>query len=147
MNILVKVSGDLVDNEEFYNWLSFLDSSLNNLFILCGGGTKITNVLKEHSISFKFGPRGREIESLEGKKLAKQVLEEQKLYVERKLKERRIKAIVFIPVIEVGGWIFHINGDELALALYPNFDKIFIVTIKTKAKSFPNLSKIKVVHF
>jgi acetylglutamate kinase len=147
MDILVKVSGSLVEDERFYDWLSLVSSSFNKLFVLCGGGESITKILKEREIPYEFGPQGREIKSIEGKRLAQQVLEEERNLVESKLEERGIDATVFIPVVEIGGKIFHINGDSYAIAMYPNFDKIYIVTLKGRTKSFPeNLNKIKVVY-
>jgi len=149
MDALIKVSGDLIKEERFYKWLSSISSSFNRLFILCGGGSSITKALKEKDIPYRFGPQGREIQSLEGKLLAKQVLEEEKVFVERKLEEMGINATVFIPAIEIKEEIFHMNGDNYALALYPNpnLKKIYIVTLEGRAKSFPgDLSKIEVVY-
>ena len=147
MDILVKVSGDLVVAETFYNWLSSTITSLDKVVVLCGGGSAITEALKENDISFSFGPGGREIESEKGRRLALQVLQKQKVIIEEKLQEKGMKADVLIPVIEVGRRIYHINGDSYAISLYPNFDKIFIVTLEGRTKFFPdNLEKIKVVH-
>lgn len=146
MDILVKVSGSLVEDERFYDWLSPISSPFNSLFVLCGGGELITKALKEEE--YDFGPQGREIKSLEGKRLALQILQQQKILVEEKLQERGIKAKVDIPVKKFGDKICFINGDiYAAIALYPNFGKIYIVTLKGRTKSFPeNLNKIEVVH-
>lgn len=149
MDALIKVSGNLVREEKFYQWLSSISSSFNKLFILCGGGISITKALDEKGIAYKFGPQGREIPSLEGRRLAKQVLEKEKAFVERKLQEMRVDAIVFIPVIEIGEEIFHMNGDNYTLALYPNTNlaKIYIITLEGRTKSFPKeLNKIEVVY-
>lgn len=147
MDILVKVSGDLESDERFYDWLSSTISPSDELFILCGGGTTITQFLEEQGISFTFGAGGREIESEEGKRLAQRVLRERQNLVKRKLQERGIEATVFIPVAEIGDRICHINGDIYVMALYPNFDKIFVITLKERAKSFPGeFQKIKIVH-
>ena len=75
MDVLVKVSGSLTKDKKFYDWLSPIYSSFNNLFIVCGGGEAITKILEDNNIPFKFGPQGREIQSLEGRRLALQVLE------------------------------------------------------------------------
>ncbi len=147
MDILVKVSGSLVKDDKFYDWLLTIADDLNELFILCGGGDSITEILKKEGIPYEFGPGGREIKSAKGKRLAKQVLEEEKIFVEKKLWKKGIDATVFIPVLQIGDRICHINGDSLAVALYPNFDKIYIVTLEGRTKSFPeNLSKIEVVY-
>jgi len=147
MDVLVKISGDLIGEEKLYKWLLSISNSFNRLFILCGGGSSIAKILKEEGISYRFGPQGREIQSLEGKRLAKQILEKEKDFVKRRLEEKGINATVFIPVIEIGDTIWHINGDSYAMALYPNFDRIYIVTLKGRTKSFSkNLNKIEVVY-
>ena len=147
MDILVKVSGSLTRDKKFYTWLAAIYSSFDNLFIICGGGEPITKILEDNNIPFKFGPQGREIQSLEGRRLAQQVLEGEMAFVERKLQEIKIKAVVLIPEVKVNGKILHINGDNYALALYSNFDKTYFITKEGRTKSFPeNLNKIEVVY-
>lgn len=147
MDILVKASGDVIGINRFYEFLkSFTRNNSKRLFILCGGGTEITEKLKKENIGFHFGPAGREIKSTRGIILAYQVLEEQKEIVERRLKRKGIKGFVFIPSVGIGNKICHLNADNYALGLSPNFEKIFIVTLKGRNKSFPNFSKIKVIY-
>jgi len=147
MDILIKVSGDLEDKEKFYDWLASINHPQDKLFILCGGGTLITKTLKERGVSFKFGPAGREIESATGRSFAHMSLVKQSSLVEEKLQERMIKATVFVPVVEVGCKLCHMNGDSYATALYPNFDKIYVVTLKGRIKNIPaGLDKIEVVY-
>ena len=147
MDILVKVSGSLVEAERFYDWLFSIYSSFNKLFIICGGGSSITEALEKEGIPYNFGPQGREIKSLKGKRLALRVLQKKRAFVEKKLEERGIKADVDMPVKKFGNKICLINGDSYALALYPEFNKIYIVTLKGRTKSFPkNLNKIEIVY-
>ena len=147
MDILVKVSGDLENSEKFYEWLSSICKPEDKLFVLCGGGTLITQALERRDIPFKFGPGGREIESLEGRLLAQQVLEEAMLLTIKNLEKRGIKAVVDIPVKEIGGKICHMNGDSYALALSANFDKIYMVTLEGRVKNLPKeFNKIEVVY-
>ena len=147
MKILVKVSGDLQVSETFYNWLESIGSSDHTLFILCGGGTAISEVLDKHKITSKFGPSGREINSYKGKKLALEVLEKQKTGLENNLRKRKIKASVFTPVVKLNNKLLHLNVDNFATALCPNFDIVYIVTKRGRVKSFPKeLYKVKVVY-
>lgn len=147
MDILVKASGDVIDKEDFYTWLASIASSSNRLFILCGGGTLITEALQEQGIEYEFLPTGREIKEERGRLLAKELLERQKDFTEKRLQERGIKATVFVPVIELDDKVCHINGDSYAIALYPSFDKICIVTLKGKTKVFPDkLEKVEVIY-
>lgn len=147
MDVLVKVSGSLTRDEKFYAWLAEIYSPFDNLFVICGGGEPITKILEDNHIPFKFGPQGREIQSLEGRFLASQVLEGEMAFVEKRLKEMGIKAVVLIPVIGAGGKIFHLNGDNYALALYSNFDKTYFVTKEGRVKSLPGeLNRIEIIY-
>jgi hypothetical protein len=147
MNVLVKVSGSLIEDEKFYKWLSSTVSPSDDSFILAGGGDGITKVLNEKAIPYKFGPQGREISSQEGKRLALGILNTEKFILESKLMDEGINATVFLPVLVIEGKFFHMNGDSYALALYPSFDKIYIVTLKGREKSFQkNLNKLKIIY-
>ena len=145
-DVLIKVSGDLVESEQFYSWLSSVSTPQTRLFILCGGGSAITAKLNEQNISFRFTESGREIETEEGSILAQQVLEDQKKFVEQRLQEKEIEASVFIPVMVLNDRVCHMNGDQLVKALHPNFDKIYVVTLQQRTKTFPEIfNKIAVI--
>jgi acetylglutamate kinase len=131
---LIKVSGDVVAKEELYQLLSSLEGKYK-LFILCGGGTTITEKLNEEKIPFRFEAGRRVIKSEKGKTLAHQVLEEKRIFVEGRLQERGIKAAVYVPVIKLGEKLCHINGDDFVRMAYQDFDKVFVVTLKGKDKS------------
>lgn len=147
MNVLVKVTGSLIEDEKFYSWLPLIVNSSDNLFVLVGGGDAITKILKKKNIPYEFSPQGREISSSEGKRLAWETLGIEKFIVENKLRDKGINATVFVPAIEMGGKILHMNGDSYALALYPSFDKVYIVTLKGRIKSFTeNLNKLEVIY-
>lgn len=147
MEILVKVSGDLQNEETFYKWLDSVVSPSNKLFILCGGGTAISEILEQHEITSKFGPSGRKISSTKGKQVALEVLEKQKADLKKNLQKRKITASVFAPIVKIDSKHLHLNGDNFAIALYHNFDAVFIVTKKGRVKSFPKeFSKVEVVY-
>ena len=147
-DVLVKISGDLISKEEVYDWLAQFAQPSTRLFILCGGGSSITKRLEEKNIAYRFGPSGREIESEKGRSLAEQVLQEQKSLVVEKLHQRRISATVLIPVMLLGEKVCHLNGDEYVKTAYPNFDKIFVLTLTDREKYFPTeLERIEVVKF
>jgi hypothetical protein len=147
MNVLVKVTGSLIEDEKFYNWISSIADRGDNLFVLIGGGEAITKVLEKKAVHYKFGPQGREIGSEAGKKWAREVLDIEKFFVEGEFIERKICAKVFMPFKEIDGEIFHMNGDSYALALYPSFDKIYIVTLKGRKKSFSkDLNKLEIIY-
>ena len=113
-NILVKVSGDLIDRDEFYDWFKSIISKAVNVVIICGGGSAISEELDRRGISYYFGPAGRKIASLEGIALAYQVLVKQKEIVEEKLRAKGINCQVDMPVVEIGDMKCLVNGDDYA---------------------------------
>jgi len=137
MNFLTKSSGDLIKDERLYKLPSIAGASDRSVLVV-GGGTQITETLKKNGIKFKFGPFGREIKSYRGRYLAWMVLREQKALAQKKLRERGIIAEVDIPVKKEGKIIYHFNADWYAIALSVNFDRVFIVTLKERDKSFIN---------
>ena len=146
MDTLVKVSGSLVSDEDFYKWLLPISKQTDNLFIVCGGGAAISSVLEKVGIPYIFGPAGREIGSESGIIIARDVLEASRNRVHRELQHRGIRARVYIPVVYMGGKICHLNGDDYVVALYPNFDQIYVVTRSERKKRFPKeCGRIKVV--
>lgn len=147
MDILIKVSGDLVESNEFYDWLESINHFEDKLFVLCGGGTLITKELNYQRIPFEFGPAGREISSERGKFLAKRALESQASIIEARSKWKGLKVTVLAPSMNLGDKICHLNGDKYLVALYPNFDKIYVVTLEGRTKAFPEeLNRIEVVY-
>lgn len=147
MDILIKASGDVLNKDDFYVWLLSITNSENHLFILCGGGTSITEALQKQGIQYEFLPTGREIKEEKGRLIAKEILEKQKDLTEKRLRKVGVKAIVFIPVLKLNDKICHINGDAYTTALYPSFDKIYVVTLKGRNKVFLNgFKKIEAIY-
>ncbi len=75
-----------------------------------------------------------------------------KTIIEEKLRKRGINCSVSLPVMEIDGMRFHVNGDNLAIALYPNFDKVIIATLdanlKIRPKKFPeDYTRLEIVVF
>ena len=145
--ILVKVSGDLVHNEDFFEWLKSFSTADSDITVLCGGGTAITEELEANDVPFEFGPAGRKILTERGINLAYEVLQRQREQFENELKNKRIEAKVAMPVIYIGDMICHVNGDWYIRAVYPNFDKIYVATLTGRSKSFDGFERIEVVSF
>lgn len=122
---LVKVSGDLADTQEFHSWVRHLPCAPPD--IIAGAGTAITARLVEAQIPFAFGPSGRETTEA-GRIIAREEL-----------------SISATKVAEVGnpilplwpGTTLMLNGDLLALALYPNYRHVYIVTVDGRRKEVP----------
>ena len=134
-NILVKVSGDLVDTVVFAEWVWRLPG--NPPTIIAGAGTAITQQLEAASIPYHFGPAGRETTE-KGQLIARVEL----------LRTASVVAKLGTPLLPMWpGTHLMLNGDDLALALYPNFHRVYIVTAKGRNKHFaPKYNRLEVVH-
>lgn len=151
-NILVKVSGDESKNPDFLNWIKLLDT--RSYVVLCvGGGTQINQKLAEHGIdpAKPHGPLGRELESFELRQVARDVLELNQRDLEDQLADLGTHVHVDIPVIDFGGVLCHVNGDQLVRTVYLGFDELYVVTTpereEKKRADFAGLSKVKVISF
>lgn len=145
----VKISGDLIDKESVLNWLKSIAQTFFTV-ICVGGGTQINKAFEEKGYPINFGPQGRITETFEERQLARDVLEENQMYIQDLLAERGIMAIVIIPVHDIASVPNHVNGDDFVL-LATGFDEAYILTLENrveeKEKKFKNHPKIKIVGF
>jgi len=145
----VKVSGDLIDRENVLQWLKLTAETFFTV-ICVGGGTQISEAFKEKGFPIEFGPQGRITRSFEERKLARDVLEKNQMFVQELLAERGIAATVIIPVLEIASVLNHVNGDDFAL-LATGFDEVYILTLENrvsaKEEQFKDHPRIKVVGF
>lgn len=147
----VKLTGDLAEvRPDVIEWLRALAS--DHYVVICtGGGTQINKIFSERGIPFVFGPLGREIGTFEGRQLARNVLETNQAEIQDRLAEHGINATVIIPVLDVGSVLCHINGDVFVHAAYLGFDRIFVLTLKSrterKKKEFEKYPKVEIVGF
>jgi hypothetical protein len=130
-NILVKLSGSLLEKNEVLEWLKSLGNE-NYVVISIGGGNQINQAFIEAGFKIQFSPLGRICETLEEKQLARNALEKNQAFIQDQLDERGINARVIIPVLDIATVLCHVNGDLLALALYSGFDKIYLLTVKER---------------
>lgn len=148
-NCLIKISGDLTTPPN--ELVEFIRGLAKEFFVVVclGGGTQISEAFENKGFDIKFGPLGRETNSLEQRQLARDVLEINQAKFQDALQESGVHAAVVIPVIEVGTVLCHVNGDQYVLASYHGFDSIFIVTlperVKSKKEDFLKYPKIQVV--
>src|SRR5271169_2335412 len=150
-NIFVKISGDLIDNEQAVRWIA--EHSKNTSMVVCvGGGTDINNALVDAGIPMrKHGPLGREHQSEAERAIADEVLAKNVIKTKSLFKERAIDSEVIAPIINIGGIMCHVNGDQMILAAYLGFDQLFVLTtvdrVTKKEAEFANYAKVKVVGF
>lgn len=144
-NILIKVSGDLVKRKKVIDFIKG-KATKNFVVILTGGGSDISFLLKKAGIDFKFTTAGRVIKNFHGRQLARDVLEKKQKMLQNKFIRLSIRAVAEIPVINLGGILCHLNGDNLAEACSVNFDETYVVTRKGRNKKLNghNLKIIKI---
>lgn len=135
--ILIKITGDLRNNQEILNFIG-KQTSVGDVVVLIGGGTDITAALKAQDSEYKpdFRQEGRVLKEQWQKIVAKKVLEINRSYLQRKLRNAQITAKVIIPVMEPApGVICHVNADKYAAHLSNGFDRVFIITLPKRLRA------------
>ena len=147
---LLKVSGDLVTRPDVMEWVRLLSKTY--FVVICvGGGSQINEEFRRRGLKIDFGPLGRRTKTFEERQLARDILEQNQARVQDLLAENGIKAIVIIPVLDIGSVLCHINGDVFVRAAYLGFDDLYILTYESrkadKEEVFKDLRRVKVVGF
>jgi len=147
---LIKISGDLLTKKDVIAKIREISKKYLTV-ITVGGGTQISEAFQQKGFPIKFGPLGRETNSLEEKQLARNILEKNKKEVQNFLDKENIPATVIIPFVDIASVACPINGDTFVLATYLGFDKLYIFTLSgredKKRKEFEKYPKIEVVGF
>lgn len=141
-NILVKISGDLVNNRKALKFIQELTKKYY-VVVIVGGGTQISKRLKKAGYETKFKNGIRIHPDLRSRKIARDVLEE----IEAKVQDKLIGALVITPYLYIGRVLCHINGDELFDILAPSFDKAFCLTLKNRKKFFRHYNYITIKEY
>lgn len=132
-NMIVKISGSLINNEKVLRWLKDL-SGQNSLVIISGGGEDINEAFRERGFQIRFGPMGRITRTLEERQVARDVLEKNQAILQDLLDEKGINGRAVIPAREIGTVLCLENGDVMVLSAYNGFDKIFVLTSESKVE-------------
>lgn len=129
-NVLVKISGDCLDNKGLVHQFLASLAHNNHLVIVVGGGTQITKALKKAKIKDpeNFTYAGRELRSLEERQIARDVLETNQAGLQDFLDANHVHCAVEVPVLYSGTVMCHVNGDIYVKAMYNGFDEIYVVT-------------------
>lgn len=142
-NILIKVSGDITDSQEFFDF-TVEKAHENYVYVICGGGTKINRALEEAGYTVEFDKHGRVTKTWEERMIMRSVLEHE----EKKLQDKFVGRGVIAgpPILYAGSVLCPINGDELVKAFYKGFEEIYVFTrkerIRDKQKIFANHLKV-----
>jgi hypothetical protein len=145
----VKVSGDIWQDNSFIDWVKKL--SEDHFVVICvGGGTQINEAFKASGIALTtHGPLGRELDCIEHKQIARDVLELNRDKLQDILAAKNVRASVIIPVLKIGTVICHVNGDTYIRTAYLGFEHLFVVTtqdrVESKKAQYLDLPKIEVV--
>lgn len=150
-NVFIKVSGDLIPRPDVIKQIRLIEKDYF-ITLLPGGGSKISAELDKRRISYKFGPLGREIESLEGKQVARDILKDHQTKVQNLLKREGIKAEVIPSFRYMGSVLCHVNGDLMVMEAYVNYPKLFVFTLEgerleKKKRAFRKYPKVEVIGF
>lgn len=146
-NVLFKVSGDLVNNTRFQEFV--IEKAKDNyVVVICGGGRQINKTLKKNGIKPYYNGNGARVtKSLKERDLQREVL--------WKVRDKLINVFigkgvwVVSPFIEVAAVECPINGDDMVIACYLGFDEVYVFTlndrIMKKNQLFRKFKKIKVI--
>ena len=149
-NAFVKVSGDQFQNPGFIGWIKELSREWHAV-ICIGGGTQVNEEFARRGFKTRFGPLGRETETLDERQVARDILETNAAECEDLLAGQSVYARVMIPVLDIGGVLCHVNGDEMVRTAYLGYDQLFIITtperLETKRQIFADLPKVEVRAF
>lgn len=146
-NVLIKSSGDTTENQSFIEFV-LEKSRHSNVVVICGGGTKISEKLKEAGYDIEFDELGRRItKTWMERTIMQNVLEEERQNLQNKFNNAKIAVVS--PILYAGNVMCPINGDDLVKAYELGFDEIYVFTISNriekKSKIFANSPKIKIV--
>jgi hypothetical protein len=147
----VKVSGDEFKNPSFLAWISGM-SKASYVVICMGGGTQINEEFAQRGFPVtQHGPLGRETETFEQRQVARDVLERNAAECEDLLAAQGIHVRVVIPVLDIGGVLCHVNGDQMVRTAYLGYDQLIIITTpereQAKLEAFADLPKVFVLSF
>lgn len=146
-NILIKGSGDVTDSQTFFEFVIEKARS-NYVFVICGGGTKISSALESAGYTVKFDADGSRItETWEERMIMRDVLEREEKRLQDKFVGKGV--VVEAPILYAGKALCPINGDDLVWAYRIGFEEIYVFTTKDRVENkkhiFCNLSKVRVI--
>ena len=154
--LLIKASGDVIRKSEFIKDVKEKGEK-NILVVICGGGSRVSGILKAVGYDISFDETGSRILSTGPERaLAKKILDAEAETLAIRLQHRNIHVIA--PILSNGPVFCHINGDELVKKLLSwggfhlsnaQFEKAYVYTLKerveSKRKIFKDFPEVEVI--
>jgi hypothetical protein len=133
-NAFVKVSGNLLENALVIGLIREVAKAYS-VVVCVGGSEQINKAFEEGEFQIKFGSLGITTHTLAERQLARDVLERNEALTQDWLDDNGISARAIILVQDIGGVLCHINEDVMLLAAYNGFNKLYIITEKSRVDS------------
>lgn len=146
-NILIKGSGDVIDSQVFFDFVT-KTAVENYTVVICGCGTEINTALKKTGYTVKFDKLGRRITNTWKERMVVRYILECK---EKRLQDKFVgKGVIIVPpILYAGSVLCPINGDDLVKAYELGFDKVYVFTKEERYKKkkiiFQDFPKITVL--
>jgi len=140
MKILVKISGDLVNDSRVLTKIKELTKD-NSVTLIHGAGTQISNALKKRRIPYEF-TNGIRQTTEEGLKVCLHESNNVRKMLEKKF--RRTKISIRSPVSKEGNQIVNKNAEDVFRNICCDFDRKMLFTISDREK--PLLKDIKEIE-
>lgn len=146
-NILIKGSGDVTENQQFFEFV-IEKARANYVVVICGGGTKISSALEDAGYAVEFDQLGRRVtKTWEERMIMRNVLESEEKMLQDKFVGKGV--VVVTPILYAGSVLCPINGDDLVKAYELGFDEIYVFTtterVEKKKRIFRGMPKVNIV--
>jgi len=138
-NIVIKLSGDLKDNDGALQFIKE-KAKTNYVVVIVGGGTYISQELESLGYKTEFKNGIRIHPDINSRKIARNILED----IETDLQNKLLNTHVVTPYLYIGRMLCHINADHFFELLAPSFDECYCLTLKGRSKKMP--PEIKIVY-
>ena len=149
-NILIKASGDVLENESFLDFCRNLsDDTKNKIVIICWAWKQINSRLSKEGYDVGYCKNWeRVICSRDSDKIVRQTLAQTKNLLESKFKDRENIHVKW-AWNEIA-WVYcHVNADTLVITYYLWFDEIYVFTYnwneEKKRKFFEKYDRINII--
>ena len=150
-NILIKASGDVVDNTKFQQFCKDqATKTQGQIVIICGSGKQINSNLQKRWYSIHYNDTGERIISCDiQEQIVRDTLKATTGHVEQIFKWYSNISVQW-SWLEIAGVYCHINADTLVITYYLGFQDIYVFTFpwnkENKQKHFAKYPKVQIIE-